>query len=90
VVLTLSRAGRWARIAVQDAGPGIPSYAKDKIFEKFYSLARPHSDKKSTGLGLRFVQEIMNLHRGRITLENRAPTQGRGAVATLWLRVHPH
>ena len=51
-----SLAARTVRVQVRDRGPGIPDYAQDKVFEKFYSLARPHSRKKSTGLGLAFVQ----------------------------------
>jgi two-component system sensor histidine kinase CreC len=70
-------------ISVRDRGPGIPDYAEDKVFEKFYSLARPHSRKKSTGLGLPFVKEIAELHHGRVTLKNAA--EGPGAVATLSL-----
>jgi signal transduction histidine kinase len=34
---------RSAVIACSDQGPGIPEYAQDKVFEKFYSLARPHT-----------------------------------------------
>ena len=82
VKVTLAQRRRAARITVQDQGPGIPEYAQDKVFEKFYSLARPHSSKKSTGLGLAFVREIASLHHGRIELEN-APEGG--AVATLSL-----
>lgn len=82
VKIALERTRRAARIRVQDQGPGIPEYAQDKVFEKFYSLARPHSSKKSTGLGLSFVQEIASLHHGRIELDN-APAGG--AVATLSL-----
>jgi two-component system sensor histidine kinase CreC len=52
------------------------------VFEKFYSLARPHSNKKSTGLGLSFVKEIAELHHGRVSLKNAA---GGGALATLSL-----
>ena len=70
VALTVQR--RSVQITVRDEGPGIPDYAQDKVFEKFYSLARPHSKKKSTGLGLSFVKEIASLHRGRIELDNRA------------------
>jgi two-component system, OmpR family, sensor histidine kinase CreC len=55
-------------IFVRDQGPGIPEYAKDKIFEKFYSLERP-SGKKSTGLGLTFAREAILLHGGVIQLE---------------------
>jgi two-component system sensor histidine kinase CreC len=74
-------------VVVRDAGPGIPEYAEDKVFEKFYSLARPATAKKSTGLGLSFVKEIADLHRGRVTLKNAA---GGGAVATLSLPLTPH
>jgi two-component system sensor histidine kinase CreC len=80
---------RWASITVCDQGPGIPAYAQDKVFEKFYSLVRPHSKKKSTGLGLSFVKEIAALHRGRVELSNRPEAEGAGAQATLWLRVAP-
>jgi len=75
---------RTVEVRVTDQGPGIPDYASDKVFEKFYSLARPSNRKKSTGLGLTFVKEIAELHRGRVTLANAA--EGRGAVAVLALR----
>ncbi len=80
VVLTLLATSRLACVTVRDRGPGIPDYATDKVFEKFYSLARPHSRKKSTGLGLAFVKEIASLHRGRVELVNGP---GGGALATL-------
>ncbi|MDA7419145.1 two-component system sensor histidine kinase CreC [Xenophilus arseniciresistens] len=82
VLLSLERSSRQARIGVRDHGPGIPDYARDKVFQKFYSLARPHNQKKSTGLGLAFVQEIATLHSGRIELANAA---GGGALAVLTL-----
>jgi two-component system sensor histidine kinase CreC len=69
-------------VVVRDAGPGIPEYAEHKVFEKFYSLPRPATKKKSTGLGLAFVREIAELHRGRVALANAS--EG-GAVATLSL-----
>jgi len=82
VTLTLRRRGRSVDATVRDQGPGVPEYAEAKVFEKFYSLARPHSHKKSTGLGLSFVKEIAELHRGRISLTNAV---GGGALATLSL-----
>ena len=82
VSLALRRRGRSVDAIVQDQGPGVPDYAEAKVFEKFYSLARPHSNKKSTGLGLSFVKEIAELHHGRISLKNAA---GGGALATLSL-----
>ena len=89
VELGLHLEGRGVCITVRDQGAGIPHYAQDKVFEKFYSLARPYSRKKSTGLGLSFVKEIAALHRGRITLTNHTETGDgsgpAGAIAVLWL-----
>ena len=82
VTVTLERSRRGAVIRVRDHGPGIPEYALDRVFEKFYSLARPHSRKKSTGLGLPFVREIASLHHGRIELDN---AEDGGVIATLSL-----
>ena len=86
VTLGLQRRGRSVDLVVRDNGPGIPDYAEDKVFEKFYSLARPDSRKKSTGLGLPFVKEIAELHHGRVTLKN-ATKDGvvGGAIATISL-----
>lgn len=69
-----------AELTVVDQGPGIPSYALDRVFERFYSLKRPDTGKKSTGLGLSLVREIMALHGGEVRLENRS---GGGVLATL-------
>lgn len=82
VGISLERHRRTVDVVVRDRGPGIPDYAEDKVFEKFYSLARPHSKKRSTGLGLSFVKEIADLHHGRASLTN-APDGG--ALASLSL-----
>ncbi|MEJ2037990.1 MAG: sensor histidine kinase [Desulfosarcinaceae bacterium] len=70
------------RVTVFNQGPAIPAYALDKIFEKFFSLKRPDSGKKSTGLGLNFVKEVAELHNGRVSLEN---VKEGGVKATLEL-----
>ncbi|MGH6622555.1 MAG: two-component system sensor histidine kinase CreC [Burkholderiaceae bacterium] len=69
-------------ITVRDHGAGLPDYARDRVFEKFFSLGRPDTGKKGTGLGLAFVREVASLHGGSATLENHP--EG-GAVATLIL-----
>lgn len=89
VSLSLQVYKRQAEITVRDHGPGIPEYAGEKVFEKFYSLARPHSNKRSTGLGLSFVKEIAALHRGTASLRN-APDGGALATLSLPLLDGPH
>ena len=74
------------RFIVRDRGPGIPDYAHERVFERFYSLPRPHSGQRSSGLGLPFVREVMRLHGGEATLRNRP---GGGAEAVLSLPALP-
>lgn len=57
-------------VSISDQGAYIPEYAITKIFERFYSLPRPNSHLKSSGLGLCFVKQIALLHGGDIQLEN--------------------
>lgn len=73
-------------VTVADQGQGVPEYAKERLFERFYSLPRPATGEKSTGLGLAFVREVAQLHGGGVELGNRA--EG-GALATLTLAAHP-
>jgi two-component system, OmpR family, sensor histidine kinase CreC len=79
IEVALARKGSRAEVTIRDHGPGIPDFADAKVFEKFFSLARPHNRRKSTGLGLAFVKEIADLHDGRVTLRN---AEGGGALAT--------
>jgi two-component system sensor histidine kinase CreC len=69
---------------VEDRGTGIPDFALKKVFDKFFSLQRPDSGKKSTGLGLNIVKEIAVLHKGDVKLENRPDA---GVRATLILPI---
>ena len=78
------RDGGQLSVSVEDEGPGIPEYAKDRIFERFYSLARPDTGRKSTGLGLNFAKEIAALHKGTVAIENRP---GRGLRATFTIPI---
>jgi two-component system sensor histidine kinase CreC len=77
-----ARDGGLMRVSVEDEGPGVPEYARDRIFERFYSLERPDTGKKSTGLGLNFVKEIAALHHGEVRVEN---LEGRGLHASIAL-----
>lgn len=80
VGLSVQAAGREVVFEVTDEGPGVPDYALPRVFERFYSLPRPGTEKKSTGLGLALVREIAHLHGGEATLENRG--EG-GAISTI-------
>lgn len=60
-------------IDITDQGSGVPDYVGERVFERFFSLPRPDTGQKSTGLGLNFAREVAELHHGRLLLENRNP-----------------
>lgn len=70
------------RLLLRDHGAGIPEYAHEHVFDRFYSLPRPDGGARSSGLGLPLVREVALLHKGGIHLANHP---GGGAVATLVL-----
>lgn len=74
-------AGSAVEVTVEDSGPGVPDYALARVFERFYSLERPDTRRRSSGLGLAFVKEVAQIHRGTATLVNR-PEGGARARLT--------
>lgn len=57
-------------IIIENQGEPIPDFAFSRLTERFYSLPRPTTGKKSTGLGLNFVQEVASLHKATLALRN--------------------
>ena len=82
IEIALYRDGSHQCIDVRDRGAGVPDYARERVFERFYSLPRPDNGSRSSGLGLCFVAEAMSLHGGQAALANR---DGGGAIARLTL-----
>lgn len=71
VAIGVRRDGSNVRLEVADQGPGVPDYARERVFERFYSLPRPDGGTRSSGLGLNFVAEVAQLHGGHVRLDNR-------------------
>ena len=78
VTVSTSLEAEAVRVSVEDRGYGIPSEARERVWEKFYRVAREGQDKddESTGLGLSFVREVVEQHGGRVELESQ---EGRGS-----------
>ncbi len=82
ISMTIEQQKNTVLVNIEDEGEGIPHYAIENIFERFYSLPRSGEKLKSTGLGLCFVKEIARLHGGNIKLLNKEP---HGVLAILKL-----
>lgn len=57
-------------LSVHNQGSAIPDYAIAHIFERYYSLPRPDTGQKSTGLGLTLVKEVLDKHQAHIHISN--------------------
>ena len=83
VELRADAIGDLVRIEVHDTGVGIPPDELPHIFEKFYQAGNQElAAQKGTGLGLAIAKQIVEGHRGTITVES---TPGVGTTFTLTL-----
>ena len=67
------------QVSVSDQGPGIDEAHRQSITEPFRRIDQRYG---GSGLGLSIVQRIVQLHRGKLTLENRP--EG-GLIVICWL-----
>ena len=71
--------------AVADTGIGIAKEDQDKVFDRFYRVDKARSrEMGGNGLGLAIAQEIVNMHRGNISLSSEL---GKGTTFVVTLRV---
>ena len=86
VMLRAERSGQTQKLTVEDQGVGVPDWAAEKVFNQFFSLPRPESGKRSSGLGLSIVAEVAKLHRGSARLESAGE---RGTRAIIEIMAEP-
>lgn len=65
------------QICIEDTGSGIPQEVMDHIFEPFY-----RSQKGPTGIGLPYVKQIVEEHKGTITISSK---ENRGTFVLISL-----
>jgi PAS domain S-box-containing protein len=83
VIISTAAEEEYIAIEVADQGYGIPTADLTRIFEKFYRVPRVEdAGTPGTGLGLAFVREIAEMHRGNVSVRSDA---GRGSTFTLRL-----
>lgn len=77
-----------ATIDVRDTGMGIPEDSLPRIFERFYRVPENNQAAAGTGLGLAFVQYIVNdVHGGRISVSSKV---GEGSCFSVGIPAGHH
>lgn len=78
VTISTALEAETVRVCVEDRGYGVPQDSLERIWEKFYRVARDgqEKDEASTGLGLSFVKEVIEQHGGSVAVESEL---GRGS-----------
>ena len=71
-------------ISVRDTGVGISAEDQVRIFEEFYQVG-PGTTHEGTGLGLALTRRLVELHRGRLSVESEP---GVGSTFTVRLPLH--
>lgn len=68
----------WVELSVTDTGAGIPRQDVPRIFERFYRTDRARERSQGhSGLGLAIVQEIVEAHGGKVSVES---IEGKGTT----------
>ncbi len=81
IVFTASAHAGAVELGCRNTPANIPDYALPRIGERFFSLPRPATGRKSSGLGLSVVAQVAELHGGRFGIDN----DGDGVLARLEL-----
>jgi signal transduction histidine kinase len=71
VEMSLTLNGRHAILEIRDNGDGIPEADIQRVFDRFFRSGDEMTRKtRGTGLGLYLVQQIVDAHRGSVTIES--------------------
>ncbi|WP_421811699.1 sensor histidine kinase [Flagellimonas sp.] len=85
VKLTAITQKGWLYIKISDNGQGIAQEDIKKIFRKYFRIKNGNVHKvKGYGLGLYYVQKIIKMHRGKISVDSKL---GEGTTFTISLKL---
>jgi len=82
IKVILNNLYREVEIVITDTGIGISEKDLPFLFQKFYKVNRSDSDISGAGMGLVFVKQIVDLHKGLISIQSE-PNKGTSVLIKL-------
>lgn len=71
ITIWAGRDGDQLKIRISDSGEGIPAEQRELIFNRFYQVPTTGNlNKMGTGIGLHLSRSLMEIHHGRIYVED--------------------
>ena len=83
VTIEIGKDGGDLKIRIADSGEGVPAEQRELIFNRFYQIpTKNNRNKLGTGIGLHLSRRLMEIHHGRIYVED---SSAGGAVFVVTL-----
>ncbi len=67
ITINAFESSEYLTVKISNNGPMIPDKIREKIFDKFFTTK---DESSGTGLGLNIVKQVMDEHRGQVSLES--------------------
>ena len=82
ILISAALVDNFLGISVSDNGCGIPEDQIDHVLEPYQRAHQENGHIPGIGLGLAFVNRIVQLHQGRIDIDSAI---GQGTIVTVWI-----
>ncbi|MFB2578862.1 MULTISPECIES: two-component system sensor histidine kinase CreC [unclassified Acinetobacter] len=69
--ITLNQQQNQIELTIFNQGQPIPDFALAQIFQRYFSLPRPNTQQRSSGIGLTLVKQVMDNLGAEILVENQ-------------------
>ena len=72
IIVNLNTTNKFCQITIIDTGIGMPAFALNKVFDKFYRVPAGNiHNTKGFGLGLSYTKKIVEEHGGKISASSK-------------------
>lgn len=83
IVVSVLGVRSWARLVVDDDGPGVPAEHRQRVFDRFYRVGDDRARSSGgSGLGLALVAEVVHRRGGRVAVAESP--EGGARVQVAW------